>query len=146
MTCQQFEELVSARLDGELSGDEEKILQAHLEICPACRQLAADLDAVRGELHKGHAAEMSPGTQRAILKATIAGAWRTVPGYYLIPRRVLWATAAVIILAGVSLVTGVLPIKKKQGVTPPTATPAGQLVVFTEQDIVRSQIIVGGGK
>lgn len=146
MTCQQFEEMVSARLDGELSCDEGKILEAHLETCPACRQLAADLDIMRGELHKDDTAEMSPETQRAILKATISGTWRAVPGYYLIPRRVLWATAAVVVLAGVSLVTGVLPIKKKQGVTPPTVAPVGQLVVFTEQDIVRSQIIVGGGK
>ena len=47
--CTQYLELISARLDGELSVSEEERLQAHLAQCPACRALLADLTAIHLE-------------------------------------------------------------------------------------------------
>ena len=47
--CTQYLELISARLDGELSPEEEKRLQAHLDQCPSCRALLADLTAIYHE-------------------------------------------------------------------------------------------------
>lgn len=41
--CEKAAELLSARLDGPLSREEEKKLEAHLAQCPPCRVLAGDL-------------------------------------------------------------------------------------------------------
>ena len=46
-TCDQALELLSARLDGALTPEEEAGLEEHLAQCPECRALAADL----AELH-----------------------------------------------------------------------------------------------
>ena len=35
--CERYTDLISARLDGELTGEEERELEAHLACCPACR-------------------------------------------------------------------------------------------------------------
>lgn len=46
-TCDQALELLSARLDGDLTPEEAAGLEEHLSHCPDCRALAADLE----ELH-----------------------------------------------------------------------------------------------
>lgn len=46
MDCQQCCELLSARLDGELTGKEERELEAHLRQCPGCRALAEQLSGL----------------------------------------------------------------------------------------------------
>jgi anti-sigma factor RsiW len=40
MTCERFEELLSAYLEGELAGGERAAMDAHLSACPACAELA----------------------------------------------------------------------------------------------------------
>lgn len=47
MSCGNYLELLSARLDGALAGAEERELEAHLESCPACRAAEAQLTALR---------------------------------------------------------------------------------------------------
>ena len=47
MHCEQYLDLISARLDGELSQQEEAALTAHLQECPACRELSAQLQQLR---------------------------------------------------------------------------------------------------
>lgn len=37
MTCNDYQKLLSAWLDGELSGFEEQVLCDHLDRCPLCR-------------------------------------------------------------------------------------------------------------
>jgi hypothetical protein len=39
MTCERFEELLSAYLEGELSGEERLEMDGHLDLCPACAEL-----------------------------------------------------------------------------------------------------------
>ncbi|MCC6227160.1 MAG: zf-HC2 domain-containing protein [Microthrixaceae bacterium] len=38
MDCHQIRDLVSARLDGRVSDTEDRLLDLHLEVCPACRE------------------------------------------------------------------------------------------------------------
>lgn len=45
--CDQALELISARLDGALTPQEDAALEAHLAQCPQCRALLADLSALR---------------------------------------------------------------------------------------------------
>lgn len=46
MRCEEALELLSARLDGELTAQEEQELEDHLSACPACRGLAEELSAL----------------------------------------------------------------------------------------------------
>ena len=44
--CDDFEPMVSAMIDGELSRDEQGLLSSHLDDCVACRRLLTDFEAV----------------------------------------------------------------------------------------------------
>lgn len=44
--CERYTDLISARLDGELTGEEERELETHLARCPACRALESQLAAI----------------------------------------------------------------------------------------------------
>lgn len=50
MTCEQCLDLISARLDGELTQQKEADLSAHLRECPACRAIAEDLQGLHVSL------------------------------------------------------------------------------------------------
>jgi anti-sigma factor RsiW len=47
MTCDQLRQSVQALLDGELSPEQQRALEAHAATCAACRTLIADLEAIR---------------------------------------------------------------------------------------------------
>lgn len=46
MACQRCYELISQRLDGELSEGEQQELESHLAVCPSCRALAQQLSGL----------------------------------------------------------------------------------------------------
>ncbi|MGO5023768.1 anti-sigma factor family protein [Lawsonibacter sp. LCP25S3_G6] len=46
MACQHYYELISQRLDGELTWEEEQELESHLADCPSCRALAEQLSGL----------------------------------------------------------------------------------------------------
>ena len=48
--CEQYQILISRRLDGELTADEREALQAHLASCPDCARLYAAFSAVSDTL------------------------------------------------------------------------------------------------
>lgn len=48
MACDEYLELLSARLDGALTGAEERELEGHLAACPDCRAVGAQLSALQG--------------------------------------------------------------------------------------------------
>lgn len=55
MACDRYFELLSARLDGALTRDEERELEEHLLNCPGCRAVGAQLSALQagfGELEE----------------------------------------------------------------------------------------------
>lgn len=45
--CERYTQLLSARMDGELAPQERQELENHLAICPECRALAEQLEALR---------------------------------------------------------------------------------------------------
>jgi anti-sigma factor RsiW len=51
MTCKRFEELLSAYLEGEVSGEEKREMDAHFASCPACAKLLSLLQETREALH-----------------------------------------------------------------------------------------------
>ena len=46
MVCQRYYELISQRLDGELTEDEQQELESHLAVCPSCRALDQQLSGL----------------------------------------------------------------------------------------------------
>lgn len=46
MACQHYYELISQRLDGELTWEEQQELESHLADCPSCRALAEQLSGL----------------------------------------------------------------------------------------------------
>lgn len=50
MSCERYLDLISTRLDGELTAQEEADLTAHLQRCPACRAIAQDMQALHSSL------------------------------------------------------------------------------------------------
>ncbi|MDR9451744.1 MAG: zf-HC2 domain-containing protein, partial [Acidimicrobiia bacterium] len=54
-------ELLSALLDGELTGDEEVRIAEHLATCSGCREELDDLNAARTAVRSLPVVEMPPG-------------------------------------------------------------------------------------
>ena len=50
MSCERYLELLSARLDGALTQQEEKELMQHLQGCDACRAIARELEDIHSAL------------------------------------------------------------------------------------------------
>lgn len=50
MSCGKYLDLISARLDGALSPEDEHALTAHLSQCPACRAIAEDMNGLHSAL------------------------------------------------------------------------------------------------
>ena len=48
--CERALDLIGLRLDGPLSPEEQRKLDAHLEQCPACRAAARELEELEGAL------------------------------------------------------------------------------------------------
>lgn len=89
--CEHYEELLSARLDGELTGEEAARLEAHLETCPHCRKLAEELEEMQNALRD--LTETPPETLR---NTVLAGA--VLPTRKIRKRWVGTACAAVLAL------------------------------------------------
>lgn len=103
--CEEALELISAKIDGALTQEEEAALAAHLERCPACRALLTDLEALHRDMEGAMPPVPPPSGLQEEIMARIRGEqpararsglrWRT------------WAAMAAV-LAVVLLGTGTL--------------------------------------
>ena len=110
MTCDHAGELISARLDGELSELESVALNRHLAACPACRTVATDLASLAQLLREAPYIELEreveligPRTARA---------------------RLLGRATAVASFAGVAAVAAVLVVSTAHKGQAPTSALA----------------------
>ncbi len=94
-TCEDYEELISARLDGALTDEERAALDAHLAGCPRCRRTAAELAQVDAALRSLGGAAPVDLTARVLDRI---GAEKVVP-LRRRPRRALWGAACAAVLA-----------------------------------------------
>jgi anti-sigma factor RsiW len=90
MQCDRAQELIGAFVDGELSGDDRPLVATHLETCPNCRELLADVKRISAAV-----AEMGREAAPKGLASRIRGAlfsadkaqadrrrlWRISPGF-----------------------------------------------------------------
>ena len=93
-TCEDYEELISARLDGALTDEERAALDAHLAGCPRCRRTAEELAQVDAALRS--LAGAAPVDLTARVRERI-DAEKVVP--LRRPRRALWGVACAAVLA-----------------------------------------------
>ena len=68
MNCENYTELISAALDGELSYEEELKLDGHLAVCPQCRALMKELSVLNLALEES-AEEVPEGFARRVMDA-----------------------------------------------------------------------------
>ncbi len=67
MECDKYWELLSARLDGFLSAEEEGELDAHLAGCPDCRAAGAQLAALQGAFAELEEVEAPEGFAQGVM-------------------------------------------------------------------------------
>lgn len=107
MDCFQYEELLSAMLDGEISWEEKEQLEEHLRQCPECRALLEDLKLLQNEM-AFLAADPPEDLSGRILEQIQAG----IPASPIIFRRkfrVWLAAAAVLAIALIGFTINRLP-------------------------------------
>lgn len=103
--CDEYWELISARLDGALSPEEEARLEAHLASCPDCRAAEEELSAIHRGLEALPPIEPPAGLTERIMAAVEADAVVPLPVKKRAPWRKWLASAAVlaVILGGTAV-------------------------------------------
>ena len=101
MNCEEYEILLSARLDGALTPEETARLEAHLAQCPQCRQLAQALETLQAQT-----AALTQEVPRALQENLEGRDWSRVPQ------------------------TGTAPSKKKKRLLPWAACAAAAVVLM----------------
>src|SRR5882672_539747 len=71
MTCDDARPAIDALVDGELAREEERVLRAHLDACPACARDLGERRAFSGSVRESfdrglEAAEPPPGTRERL--------------------------------------------------------------------------------
>jgi anti-sigma factor RsiW len=141
MKCHRIQESLAAYQDGEIGGRGRERIAAHLEQCPDCRNVYAELEQVWQELEKIPEIETSPGFERRLFAGI-----RTTP-----EPRSLWgfswlswvcrayaapATAALVLLVGLAL-GGVLGNALMTGFA---SSPAPMQISRADADIVSFRV------
>ena len=100
MECDKYWELLSARLDGFLSAEEEGELDAHLAVCPDCRAAGAQLAALQGAFAELEEVEAPEGFARGVMDRIRAEEKPKVAPLFKQPQvRALAGLAACLVLA-----------------------------------------------
>lgn len=72
MRCQQAQELITARLDNELSADEHNTLEAHLTICELCRRALIAEGRLKQRIKSAQREVVAPAALRRQIENAIA--------------------------------------------------------------------------
>ena len=67
MSCDRYVALLSARLEADLDGEEERELEAHLLVCPGCRAAGAQLAALQGAFPELEEMEVPEGFTQGVM-------------------------------------------------------------------------------
>lgn len=72
MACGPFLEMISARLDGVLSEQEQAQLEEHLAQCPSCRSVARELEGLRAAMSGLEEVPVPPELEERVMNAVHA--------------------------------------------------------------------------
>jgi anti-sigma factor RsiW len=103
VNCSKYHELISARIDGEISKKDEEILEKHLEGCKECAALEKSLVELQGSLKGWSDAELPASIEKSVLeKASYRKKHSPITklfrDHYRIPRGVAWAAMLLILV------------------------------------------------
>ena len=73
MRCDEAQELITARVDGELSADEQLAIEAHLKICGPCRKAFTAESRLKQQTKLAGRGITAPATLRQAIEGRIAG-------------------------------------------------------------------------
>lgn len=100
MDCDKYMELLSARLDGALTEEEERELEEHLAACPDCRAVGAQLSALQGAFPELEEIPVPEGFTRGVMDRIRASeAPKVIPLWKRPQVRALAGLAACLVLA-----------------------------------------------
>lgn len=68
MGCEEYTQLISARLDGELTPEEAARLDEHLAVCPQCRILVRELEEMEAAFAQQETAQAPQELSRGVLE------------------------------------------------------------------------------
>jgi anti-sigma factor RsiW len=132
--CSRFVEMLHARLDGELAAEQARELEAHLDACEACREMAASLESA-GEALRGLAFEPMPEADfQAVLDRTVRSS--VVP---FRPRRAR-VFAGLGLAAAVIAAALIVPVLVSRSTS---STPSAQEIAQAREDALRALAIAG---
>jgi predicted anti-sigma-YlaC factor YlaD len=146
MNCKYFEELISARFDGELSKEEDGLLTEHMTNCSDCRQFAADINELSSDFGQLVKEKLPAEAEQKVLSSIdIYGnkkpaRIRILQGSYTISKRLAWATAILLLLLAINTGRGLLenvPTDKLRE-TGASEQSIVQRVAITEQDLKKT--------
>ncbi len=132
MTCDQYRELISADLDGELQPDEEVTLFTHLGTCDDCREWRRDQLMLRTGMHQW--------PQEALPEAIAVPptmAQSTPRNSYRIPRVWAWAAAVLLLIQSALTVSSFTSNNSDTRVALDDAHDATETIVLTTEDRTR---------
>ena len=159
MDCDVWQTAISARADGEDPGVDERLLDAHLAGCAACRSFASLIDGSRRRLSMQMAPEM-PDVSRRVSKLTAmadrASRWGivrallvviavevivlSVPSLFDSDNHDARHLGAFSIAYGVSLLVVVVRPARARTVLPVATVLAGALLITAVIDLVRGAV------
>lgn len=67
MNCDKYLDLISARLDGQLTVQEGSDLTAHLQTCPACRAIVRDMEGLHSALSSVGEVDAPPELSQSVM-------------------------------------------------------------------------------
>ena len=154
MNCRDFQELISAKLDKELTLEQERILAEHLNVCTVCVDFARKFEELKFMTSTWENAQIPRELERKILDYTLKTAPREksifsfLRGYYEIPRSLAWASVLLFLVLLISFSLNPLkPVMHTEKAERPKQEIAKvQKIVLTQRDVVVRSCIVSEGK
>jgi predicted anti-sigma-YlaC factor YlaD len=126
MNCEQYQQLISADLDAELSADEEPGLWEHLAQCAECRRWRHDQLAIRNEFQRWPEESLPSMSAELALPPS-----RAKGKVYRIPRALAWAAVIVLLIQGVFVTSAIVR-------APNTSEP---LLALSEEETVETIVL-----
>jgi predicted anti-sigma-YlaC factor YlaD len=132
MYCEDYQQRISADLDGELSAADERLLWKHLASCETCRAWRRDQMQIRAALQQWPEEEL-PAIPTPRVTPPVTATTRV----YRVPRVLAWAAALLLLLQGAyvtSTLVGGPQISEET--SPMLAEDEVETIVLTEKNRV----------
>jgi hypothetical protein len=130
MNCDRYADAIAELVDGTLTGDGRRALEAHLDGCAACRTLVSDLQQIRRVAGTLEPLDAPPAVW-ARVSGEIARAPRTRVGLRALVFQPQWLAAAAAVVAAAG-VTAALLLRGAPGPSPVIPAPAGPATPVAE--------------